>query len=120
MTISCVRRVTTVCSAASGWGCVTPTCTPSWWRWRKNGRRAGWGGMPRAAALGWALSCGGGRPGGGGRLCGRDPACGDLVHDDLLLSAALCAVLDTQPWGSISPALVVPGRDPLQDLDTGF
>jgi len=50
----------------------------------------------------------------------RDPASGDLVHDDLLLSAALCAVLDTQPWGSISPALVVPGRDPLQDLDTGF
>ena len=50
----------------------------------------------------------------------RDPASGDLVHDDLLLSAALCAVLDGQPWGSSSPALVVPGRDPLQDLDSGF
>ena len=50
----------------------------------------------------------------------RDPASGDLVHDDLLLSAALCAVLDSQPWGSTSPALVVPGRDPLQDLDSGF
>lgn len=50
----------------------------------------------------------------------RDPATGDLVHDDLLLSAALCALLDSQPWGSTSPALVVPGRDPLQDLDSGF
>jgi hypothetical protein len=50
----------------------------------------------------------------------RDAASGDLVHDDLLLSAALCALLDSQPWGSISPALVVPGRDPLQDLDSGF
>jgi hypothetical protein len=50
----------------------------------------------------------------------RDSASGDLVHDDLLLSTALCAVLDSQSWGSTSPALVVPGRDPLQDLDSGF
>lgn len=50
----------------------------------------------------------------------RDPATGDLIHDDLLLSAALCAVLDAQPWGSVSPALVVPARDPLKDLDKGF
>ncbi|MHB8855757.1 MAG: hypothetical protein ACYC6K_03955 [Bellilinea sp.] len=50
----------------------------------------------------------------------RDPANGEPVHDDLLLSAALSAVLDTQPWGSTSPALVVTGRDPLKDLDSGF
>ncbi len=50
----------------------------------------------------------------------RDPASGEEVHDDLLLSAALSAVLDTQPWGAAGPALVVPGRDPLQDLDSGF
>jgi hypothetical protein len=42
------------------------------------------------------------------------------VHDDLLLSAALSAVLDSQPWGGTSPALVVVGRDPLKDLDSGF
>lgn len=50
----------------------------------------------------------------------RDPANGEMVHDDLLLSAALSAVLDTQPWGSVGPSLVVPGRDPLKDLDSGF
>jgi len=50
----------------------------------------------------------------------RDPASGEDVHDDLLLSAALSAVLDTQPWAAAGPALVVPGRDPLQDLDSGF
>lgn len=50
----------------------------------------------------------------------RDPASGEEVHDDLLLSAALSAVLDTQPWGAVGPALVVEGRDPLEDLDSGF
>ncbi len=50
----------------------------------------------------------------------RDPANGEPVHDDLLLSAALSAVLDSQPWGGTSPALVVVGRDPLKDLDSGF
>ncbi|MHB1121068.1 MAG: hypothetical protein ACYC11_13530 [Bellilinea sp.] len=50
----------------------------------------------------------------------RNPADGEPVHDDLLLSAALSAVLDSQPWGAISPALMVLGRDPLQDLDHGF
>lgn len=50
----------------------------------------------------------------------RDPANGEMVHDDLLLSAALSAVLDTQPWGTVGPSLVVPGRDPLKDLDSGF
>jgi hypothetical protein len=49
-----------------------------------------------------------------------DPASGEAVHDDLLISAALCAVLDSQPWGAVGPALVVPGRDPLQELDSGF
>lgn len=50
----------------------------------------------------------------------RDPANGEPVHDDLLLSAALSALLDTQPWGSTGPTLVVTGRDPLKDLDSGF
>ncbi len=50
----------------------------------------------------------------------RDPANGEPVHDDLLLSAALSVVLDTQPWGGTGPALIVTGRDPLKDLDNGF
>lgn len=29
----------------------------------------------------------------------RDPLTGELVHDDLLISASLVAVLDSQSWG---------------------
>jgi hypothetical protein len=50
----------------------------------------------------------------------RDPDNGSLVHDDLVLSAALASVLDRQTWFSIGPALVVPGRDPLDDMDNHF
>ena len=50
----------------------------------------------------------------------RDPQTSELVHDDLLISAALCAVLDEQPWSSGGTTLVVPGSDPLKDLDSGF
>ena len=50
----------------------------------------------------------------------RDAETGRLVHDDLLLSAALAAALDGVHWGSRGPALVIPGRDPLAELDRGF
>jgi hypothetical protein len=50
----------------------------------------------------------------------RDPSDGSLVHDDFVLSAALAAVLDQQAWGSNGPALIIPGRDPLADLDSSF
>jgi hypothetical protein len=50
----------------------------------------------------------------------RDPLNGELVHDDLLISAALCAILDGQPWSASGTTLVVPGSDPLKDLDSGF
>ena len=36
----------------------------------------------------------------------RDPASGDIVHDDLLVSAALCAALDRKPWGRAESAVV--------------
>ncbi len=51
----------------------------------------------------------------------RDPSDGTYVHDDLLVSAALCAALDRQSWrpGTGAP-LVVAGRDPLAELDRGF
>ncbi len=45
----------------------------------------------------------------------RDPVSGDWLHDDLLVSAALCAALAEQPWGRAESA-VSPCRDPLSDL----
>lgn len=49
----------------------------------------------------------------------RDALTGELLHDDLVISAALSAVLDTCAWYDPAPALVVHGQDPLVDLDTG-
>lgn len=50
----------------------------------------------------------------------RDPLSGQPAHDDLLISAALATVLDDQPLPSGGETLIVPGRDPLRDLDRGF
>ncbi len=51
---------------------------------------------------------------------GAKDAQGDFVHDDLVLSAALCARLDEQDWAMRGPALVVRAADPLKELDHGF
>ena len=50
----------------------------------------------------------------------RDPATGELVHDDLLISASLCAILDAQDWSISAPTFVIQAKDPLDDLDKGF
>ncbi len=50
----------------------------------------------------------------------RDPINDSLLHDDLLLSAALCAVLDTFSWQRSQPTMIVPAVDPLLELDKGF
>lgn len=50
----------------------------------------------------------------------RNPATGGLVHDDLLISAALCAVLDNKDWSVSAPAFVIQAHDPLDELDIGF
>jgi len=50
----------------------------------------------------------------------RDPADGNLVHDDLLVSAAMVAVLDEQEWTVPAAALIIQNRDPLEELDKGF
>jgi hypothetical protein len=42
---------------------------------------------------------------------------GEYVHDDLILSAALCAVLDGEVWSVGGEALVVKGVDPIQEMD---
>lgn len=46
----------------------------------------------------------------------RDPLTGRPLHDDLLVSAALCAALDKQPWGSAESAVIRP-IDPLANLN---
>jgi hypothetical protein len=50
----------------------------------------------------------------------RNPATGNLVHDDLVMSAALTAILDEQEWLSTGPTLIVPAADPMFELDRGF
>lgn len=45
----------------------------------------------------------------------RDVETGDLVHDDLLISAAMCWVLDDETWGRAESA-IVEAVDPLKDL----
>ena len=47
----------------------------------------------------------------------RDPATGELVHDDLVLSAALAGVLDEQEWTLAMPAAMIKAVDPLADMD---
>ncbi len=49
----------------------------------------------------------------------RDPASGDLVHDDLLISASLCALLDEETWQTHLPGVIIPGRDPIKEIDRG-
>ncbi|NMC29380.1 MAG: hypothetical protein GYA45_04845 [Pelolinea sp.] len=49
----------------------------------------------------------------------RDPATGELVHDDLLISAAMLSLLDEQDWTVSFPTLVIQAPDPLEDIDHG-
>jgi len=49
----------------------------------------------------------------------RDPQ-GGLLHDDLALSAAMCAALDEQRWYMPSQSLLIPASDPILDMDGGF
>jgi len=51
----------------------------------------------------------------------RDPQSGGLLHDDLVLSAAMVAELDAQPWSvSHSAPLVIAAPDPIKEMDGGF
>jgi hypothetical protein len=45
----------------------------------------------------------------------RDVATGDLLHDDYVLSAALIALLDQEPWGT-GDSLIVSQKDILEEL----
>lgn len=48
---------------------------------------------------------------------GMRNAAGGYVHDDLVLSAALCAVLDGEDWSVSGSPLVVPAVDPIKAMD---
>jgi hypothetical protein len=45
---------------------------------------------------------------------------GDYLHDDLIISAALLSTLDAQEWAVTGAPLIIPGIDPLPDMDKGF
>ena len=49
----------------------------------------------------------------------RDNHTGELVHDDLLISAALCTFLDQQVWGIAASELIAP-YDPIADMEPAF
>lgn len=42
---------------------------------------------------------------------------GSLLHDDLLVAAALCSRLDEETWPLRYPARIIPTRDPLREMD---
>jgi hypothetical protein len=47
----------------------------------------------------------------------RDPATGEIVHDDYIITDAMCSLLDEQEWFvSTGPTHVIQGTDPLDDM----
>ena len=50
----------------------------------------------------------------------RDPIDGGKLHDDLVLSAAMTAVLDEQTWGEAGQTLLIQAADPLSEMDGAF
>jgi hypothetical protein len=50
----------------------------------------------------------------------KDPETGKVVHDDLILSAALVTVLDGLDWAVTSPAYIIQAKDPLLEMNRGF
>ena len=49
----------------------------------------------------------------------RDPSTGELIHDDLVISAALCALFDELPWG-YARSDIVQTFDPIKGLGKAF
>jgi hypothetical protein len=49
----------------------------------------------------------------------RDPESGEVIHDDLLISASLCSYLDLCNWGE-SESGVIPANDPLEGMGYVF
>ena len=51
---------------------------------------------------------------------GHDQATSEFVHDDDLITAALCAELDKLDWSIQTTPLIVPGIDPLPFMERNF
>jgi len=49
----------------------------------------------------------------------RDQSTGALIHNDLVISASLYALLDDQQWGTAKSSVVI-AQDPLSDLGDIF
>ena len=49
----------------------------------------------------------------------RDESTGNLIHDDLIVSTALCALLDEQEWG-LGESTIINAPDPLSSLGEVF
>ena len=50
----------------------------------------------------------------------RDSHSGLPIHDDWVLSAALCAQLEEMDWLPSAPPIIIPGSDPLDGMDGKF
>lgn len=50
----------------------------------------------------------------------RNPATGELVHDDHIIADALIAVLDRLQWYANSPTQIAEAQDPLKNMDRNF
>ena len=45
---------------------------------------------------------------------------GGLLHDDLVISAAMTAILDEQEWRISLPPQIIQAIDPLKEMDGGY
>ena len=51
---------------------------------------------------------------------GKRDSLGQPLHDDWLISAALCACLDGRAWGGFTPAQIIRAADPLAEMDKNW
>ena len=47
----------------------------------------------------------------------RDRSTGEMVHDDDLMTSALCTLLDRLDWSPRLPTIWTTPKDPLEELD---
>jgi hypothetical protein len=50
----------------------------------------------------------------------RDAASGEPVHDDDLMTGAMCAILDRMEWHVRLETVIVRRKDPLEEMDRAF
>jgi hypothetical protein len=50
----------------------------------------------------------------------RDRASGEPVHDDDLITSAMCAMLDRMEWRISVPTTWIAPKDPLEEMDRNF